>query len=506
LNAINISESTLPEVIGGSWSLQENYEAFKSDRAKKEWDLQHRFIALHGKKAFELEEKSPEIVIPVGQTVLDISTRGLVELDHALHLISTDEKAVFLEAKALVPQLVENESHPLQVLQFEKYDAVAAAYRLVRYWARRKALFGDRAFLPLTQTGNGALTKDDIKVLNTGWIALLPNDEEGRPVICFDRSRLDVSMFKGPSRARNLFYILTVASQNSMAREEGGIYVGIFGKQSVEYDPDFFRFFADFIFDRAGSTLFRLKRIHIVCTGASLGMRRLFGTFLPKFRHILGKKTGRKMLVHTADSELGLIEELELYELNRRNLPSSIGGGWSYSSFSGWQVDMVAKENIANSNLLASLQQTGANNASLEQLELEAPRNAANSSEARTASRKCLSDLIDAIQLLPEEEKAAFMEASTTAPHLVEIESDATRFYQITDYNNWSAAHRIVYYWKKRKALFGDRAFLPMNQTGEGTLNRDDIAMLSSGGIIVLPRDSHGRSVVFIDSMRTSTL
>lgn len=57
-------------------------------------------------------------------------------------------------------------------------------------------------------------------------------------------------------------------------------------------------------------------------------------------------------------------------------------------------------------------------------------------------------------------------------------------------------------YWKIRKKVFGKRAFLPLNQTAEGTLDRKDTAVLSSSYLISLPDDATGRSVIFCDGSR----
>jgi hypothetical protein len=82
------------------------------------------------------------------------------------------------------PQLVESESDAAGFLRCEKYDAWAAALRLVKYWEARKKIFGpDRAFLPMTMAGAMA---EDMEHLRKGFLLILPDDDHGRAVAYWD--------------------------------------------------------------------------------------------------------------------------------------------------------------------------------------------------------------------------------------------------------------------------------------------------------------------------------
>jgi hypothetical protein len=69
------------------------------------------------------------------------------------------------------------------------YNTQDAAKRLVKFWAIRSRIFGENAFLPLTLTGNGALSHDAIQMLNVGYWFGIPDDSKDRTVVYFDRSR-----------------------------------------------------------------------------------------------------------------------------------------------------------------------------------------------------------------------------------------------------------------------------------------------------------------------------
>ena len=71
-------------------------------------------------------------------------------------------------------------------LYAEGFDPVKATHRLALYWKHRKAVFGDRWLLPMTQTGTGALTRKAAEIVQSGFMALM----SPTPVCVMDTSRL----------------------------------------------------------------------------------------------------------------------------------------------------------------------------------------------------------------------------------------------------------------------------------------------------------------------------
>jgi hypothetical protein len=151
----------------------------------------------------------------------EVLQNGIRLLHEALEAIPQEEKLAYLEALEHVPQLVERESKPIIFLRVEKYDAWAAARRLVAYWDLRKKCFGpDRAFLPMTQS---AAMAEDMEVLRKGIVSISPDDKHGRPVFYWDRIRAT-----GPHRdavRRCLFYVLQVLMEQENAQKRGCVYV-----------------------------------------------------------------------------------------------------------------------------------------------------------------------------------------------------------------------------------------------------------------------------------------
>lgn len=101
------------------------------------------------------------------------------------------------------------------------------------------------------------------------------------------------------------------------------------------------------------------------------------------------------------------------------------------------------------------------------------------------------------IELIPHQQKNAYLEALQRAPHLVETESDPICFLQCDNYNCWDAANRIVAYWEERRKIFGSKkAFLPLTLVGESALSQEAIKFIRSEVCLLLPNDRSGRSVV----------
>jgi hypothetical protein len=42
----------------------------------------------------------------------------------------------------------------------------------------------------MTKTGNGTLSEEDVRLLESGYLSFLPDDKKGNPVVCYDDSRL----------------------------------------------------------------------------------------------------------------------------------------------------------------------------------------------------------------------------------------------------------------------------------------------------------------------------
>jgi len=181
---------------------------------------------------------------------------ALKHFEDALGMIENknEGKRCYLEALSRCPSVVQNESPPELFLWACGWDPWQAAQRIAEYWKERVDLFGwERAFFPMTAglatTSPGtdagqraahddnvgenmsgtsvtsALDQQDVEVLETGSVQVLPPDREGRTVIYMDRSRLEPRMHHMTRpRLRALWYILqrAILQKSSVAAGKSG--------------------------------------------------------------------------------------------------------------------------------------------------------------------------------------------------------------------------------------------------------------------------------------------
>lgn len=254
--------------------------------------------------------------------------RELSCLEDAIELIPEQDKVELLEARKLAPQLVATESDFRRFLRFEKFDTWAAAKRVALYWRTRKKIFGDSWLLPMNQTGEGALSREDIALLNSGYMVLLPNDAHGRSVMCHNPSRGKRELHV--SRFRVSFYISSVASENDKTQEDGIIVI------TIPESPSFDSITQDAVQMVNSALPLRFFSVHIVL---SFDFRRTFkGVMLPLAMKFLGKYfLPSRTIQHIGRSKEDLLNELSKFGIKREGVPESIGGTWSYNKFDEWR-------------------------------------------------------------------------------------------------------------------------------------------------------------------------
>lgn len=126
-----------------------------------------------------------------------------------------DLRDAYEEAVRAAPHVVRSESRALDFLILEDYDVPAAATRLCRYWQARKQVFADRWLLPLTQTGQGALSPSDCEILRTGFFHYFPaTAPDQRNLVVIDNAKLPV--LSAAVVTRVIFYVLHVFRDTNM--------------------------------------------------------------------------------------------------------------------------------------------------------------------------------------------------------------------------------------------------------------------------------------------------
>jgi hypothetical protein len=109
--------------------------------------------------------------------------RARAHFNEAMASIPHDDRAEYGEAMERAPRLVEIESNPDHYLDHADFDPWKAAAGVAAYWKARVEFFGDRAFFPLTISGDGAMSPDDVELLQSGVFMVLPCDRQGRHAV-----------------------------------------------------------------------------------------------------------------------------------------------------------------------------------------------------------------------------------------------------------------------------------------------------------------------------------
>ena len=77
----------------------------------------------------------------------------------AINDFPDEEKEAYLQAQKQCLELFANECNPLKFLVYNRLDIWKTARQILVYWTNRKNLFKERAHLPMSMTGSGALNK-----------------------------------------------------------------------------------------------------------------------------------------------------------------------------------------------------------------------------------------------------------------------------------------------------------------------------------------------------------
>jgi hypothetical protein len=272
------------------------------------------------------------------------------------------------------------------------------------------------------------------------------------------------------------FYLWSIICENEICIRNG--YVGIvligngsFGVSSLDGT---IRDCVDLVVDCFPTTT---KNIHLVQTLQPAGMKRsLLQMLLPVLSSLMGRILENTSVQHISDSGGEMAKEFETYGLSPPGLPTSCGGSWLYDDFYQWQLERYRMERKMydwdrypkiQADAIDSMPESSLRGFSLPGISLPVALPSMSPSLDHG-----LIQIDYHIRRLSHAEKAAYLEAMNQAPHLVRDESKVTWFLEFAGNDVLAAARQLAAYWALRRQLFGERAFLPMAQTGEGALGR----------------------------------
>jgi hypothetical protein len=259
--------------------------------------------------------------------------KGLDEIKQALQCIPSQKRKSYMEAIERVPYLVATESNPTSFLRCEKFNATAAAERLIKYWDARCEIFGDRAFLPMVQTGTGALSQDDMVVLKTGSVVILPNHESGRVVMYLDRSKLlDQSKRSSDSRLRCIFYILSVVSENAKSQTDGFIMLGVVAtpRCSDPIDIEVARKITAVLKEVMPA---RMGTNHLLICPAKAKEGNLLHLLIANTVSVVQEN----FVFHFDGDSTIILSDMQRHGFMEGDLPPTFGGSWKFTEFADYQ-------------------------------------------------------------------------------------------------------------------------------------------------------------------------
>jgi len=279
---------------------------------------------------------------------VEMEGRARKQFDEAMQLLPPEDIKEYLEAKEAVPHLVEMESDPLRYLRVEKFNTWNAARRVALYWKNRREVFGERAFLPLALSGNSALKDDEIAMVKTGYMTIMPDDDRGRPIYFHDLSRLTVP-FTAESRTRCAFYTMQLISERESSRNGGAIGMAVYSKNAPKGSTNAKHGRKATDMARDGVFPCHWRAIHVCAVGMkSNALRDKY--FVPFTLQMLRrwKALSLRTVVHVDEKPEGIRSCIAKYGIPPSCVPTTVGGTWSYDTdFKNWLSERIEYEKDA---------------------------------------------------------------------------------------------------------------------------------------------------------------
>jgi hypothetical protein len=510
LTTSGLKAEGIPTDLGGAWSL-ENHNAWWVQRENEELEMYTRGPST----------ATNANAVPVTRNVrhynsiheefveTDVSVqRSLAQFFDALQMIPYAEKDAYLEALDKCPYLVETESDPIKFLRCESFKPWEAARRLVNYWRYRKIVMEDRAFLPMNLTGKGALRQKEIDFFKIGAVMCM-KDSKGAPVMCFDRSKIP-EMLDGGGPNVALFYLLTVFSDEEIGQREGCTNLVILSNQIIArpYRQSNHTLMGEVMHCASPVRMVVTHLVSIVSESEALTI----GTAINKMQSRINSSASN---YHIFKSKVDSLKFLKSAGMTRNYIPDSLGGSWSLDNAKQWlqqqtEKDIQSHPIIMQRNKEMILKASAAEINDGDALNVSSiVKKAAVAADddqpvAPPDDRDMETRLEEALDFIPADDKVDYSHAKDRVPYLLELESRPDRFVACEKMDPWAAARRLVNYWERRKMLFKNKAYLPMNLTGEGTMGLTEIELANSGVLLKLPNDKDGRVMMFFDQIGLS--
>ena len=255
----------------------------------------------------------------------ELSLLNCVLLCTALQSLEPEVRREYDEAVQSASSLVTNETKFLDFLRTDDMDPGKAAMRLAMYWKYRKQIFDDRWLLPMTQTGHGTLSEQDIAFLRTGYSFTIKRPSGG-PVCLVDMSR--ISRYPpGHTNTRIIFYFATVMTDVGFQVDGINIVhiVTSARRPPVNVDPEGWNMIHE-------ALPFRVKSL-VVAQAYEPWKEALIDSLGYQEALAAGFRTRHHANIIRGDSVASVAKQMKAIGIERSCLPSSHGGSFDYSAF-----------------------------------------------------------------------------------------------------------------------------------------------------------------------------
>jgi len=288
---------------------------------------------------------------------LQAKARQHVE-DAIQNSVPFEEKKAYLQAKQVAAQLVAQETDAMQFVRYCQYNTWQAAKRLCEYWKERLDIFGpDRAFLPLTLTGSGALRDNDLLTLQAGYPCILPPSSTGRLVVLADR-RQWIASTTTENKLRAFFYICKHLAKDDRAQAEdtGGVLLIGVPASRRNFDSQLHHSFSQRCWGLITTAMPVRMQMHLICFVPKQQQQQPQGATLSSYKAIFMQEAVSKHLVgildhnlpfdcHVALDEDGMKQQLmSKLNLTEVGLPNFLGGKWTFVDAMHWCRTQAKKE------------------------------------------------------------------------------------------------------------------------------------------------------------------
>ena len=306
----------------------------------------------------EVEESSLHIPLnDICAQLPDVVRFHVHDAIQSVGCLPPQDTAAYRQAMESNPEVVRTESDPLHFVRYCKYDLWAGATRLCLYWKERVRLFGlERAFLPLTLSGLGALDEQDCLAVHCGSTCILPpSARTGKSCLITDRRKW-LPQLTTANKLRCLFYIFhrIILDNPRTALEEGAAltFMLLVTQRDQNVDWNFMR--QSFTCIRS---VFPIKlQLHLLSI-PNYKRRSMAAEVIESSVHMLrdlflcgtSSTSSTTTTNHTdssfyvpsirvhVQSEPGrILHDLMGLGLSRHGIPLILGGEWQYESFYTW--------------------------------------------------------------------------------------------------------------------------------------------------------------------------